>query len=260
MGNRAHSVNRKGLMKNAKREEKLEEAVKAHTRLKASSDPVNVAKLAREFDVDYTSLWRWVKSNSQPSKTESLGKRQKLSPSKEKQLLELILEFSSRDIPMRRDDIREYATHMANSRKQRGPKITFGKNWVGNFIDRHHRVLSTHWSHPLDSQWTSALTLQAVQRHFQCVKAMEEKYKIVPENDYGMDESNIISGFSRKQRVVGRRGAKQQNSQRDGARDSYTVVETICADGTVLKPMVIYKAKIFLKEWGMPENNTIGAQ
>lgn len=131
----------------------MREAIKAHAQLEASSDPINVAKLAREFDVDYTSLWRHVRPKGQASRTESLGKRQKLSPEKEKQLLELVLEFSSRGLPMTREDIRQYATHMANSRKQ-GPRVTLGKNWVGNFIDRHHRELTTHWSHPLDSQRT----------------------------------------------------------------------------------------------------------
>ncbi|KAG9038387.1 hypothetical protein FS837_001262 [Tulasnella sp. UAMH 9824] len=133
MVNRAHSANRKGLMKNTQREERLQEAIKAHAQLKASSDPINVAKLARDFDVDYTSLRRHVRPKGQASRTESLGKRQKLSPEKEKQLLELVLEFSSRGLPMSREDIRQYATHMANNRKQ-GPRVTLGKNWPADWL------------------------------------------------------------------------------------------------------------------------------
>ncbi|KIO17048.1 hypothetical protein M407DRAFT_33305 [Tulasnella calospora MUT 4182] len=50
---------------------------------------------------------------------------------------------------------------------------------------------------------------------------MAEQYEINPEKDYGMDESPMILGFAGKQRVLLRP----------------------CADGTVLQPTIIFKAK-----------------
>lgn len=264
MVGKAQSANRKGFTKNTAREARLNAAVATYAQRDSVTDPASkktIAKLAQDFDVKYISLWRRLQPQGQRSRTEALAARQKLSPTKEKKLLDIILEFSDRSIPLTRSDIHTYGTYMANSGKQgRSAKVTLGQNWVGNFLDRHHEILSTHWSSPLDSKRTSALTPQAVECHFLCVKETQEKYGIIPENDYGMDESNIMVGFSGKQQVVGRAGAKQQHSRRDGSRESYTVVETICADGTVLKPSIIYKAKQFAKEWGLPENNPIKAQ
>ncbi|KAG9041977.1 hypothetical protein FS837_011507 [Tulasnella sp. UAMH 9824] len=264
MVRKAQSANRKGLAKNTTQEAKLDAAVAACIQRDTATHPASkktIAKLAQEFDVKYLSLWHRLQPEGQRSHAEALVANQKLSPSKEKKLLEIILEFSNCGLPLTPSDIHTYALYMANSRKQGwSRKITLGQNRVGNFIDRHHHTLSTHWSSPLDSKRTSALTPQAVECHFLCIKETQEMYGIIPENDYGMDESNIMVGFSRKQRVVRWRGAKQQHSRRDGSRESYTVVKTICADGTVLKPSIIYKAKQFVKEWGLPENNLIQAQ
>ncbi len=155
--------------------------------------------------------------------------------------------------------MRKYAQAILNNGKRAGG-LRLGKQWHHNFIDRHQRVLSTHWSSPLDSKRTSSLTAQAVEGHFKCVWETQEKYSIAAELDYGMDESPIILGFSTKKRVIGRAGAKQQHSRRDGNRESLTIVETICADGTTLTPTIIFKGKTFGKDWGGKGNNPIGAQ
>jgi hypothetical protein len=64
---------------------------------------------------------------------------------------------------------------------------------------------------------------------------------IQPENIYGMDESGFTPENEGRQRVAGQRGTNVQHKQ--GGRDhkSITVIITICADGTILKPTIIYK-------------------
>lgn len=262
MVGKAKSANLKGIIKESMRETKMREAAEAYWTSLRNIGPKRgtLSKIAREFGVNVSSLWKRIQKGHR-SRTEFLASRQKLNPKKEASLVEIILECSDRGLPLSHRNIRQYATYMINGGKRRGAlKVVLGKNWVPNFLDRHHTVLSTHWSSPLDNKRTSSLTPQVVEGHFRCVKDSTEKYEIIPENDYGMDESPIMLGFSGTRRVVGRTGAKRQHSRRDGSRESLTVVETICADGTVLKPTVIFQGKTFAKDWGGRENNPIDAQ
>ena len=53
---------------------------------------------------------------------------------------------------------------------------------------------------------------------------------------------------------MGPPGQKIQHDQADRNREMVTVVNTICADGTYLKPIVVYKGKNFLIRWTDQEN------
>lgn len=46
-----------------------------------------------------------------------------------------------------------------------------------------------------------------------------------------------------------------QKKQGDGGRENTTVMVTICADGTSLKPLVIFKGKNYQVDW-VQENPT----
>ena len=83
------------------------------------------------------------------------------------------------------------------------------------------------------------------------------EYNIQPELIYGMDESGFPTGNPQKERIIGRRGTKMQHKQIEGDHQNTTVLVTICANGTALRPMIIWKGKNFLKKWNV--NNPLGA-
>jgi hypothetical protein len=60
------------------------------------------------------------------------------------------------------------------------------------------------------------------------------------ENIYGTDESGFFLEGSIRVCVIGARGKKTQHQQSAGGRENTTVIITICADGSSLKPAVIY--------------------
>lgn len=64
-----------------------------------------------------------------------------------------------------------------------------------------------------------------------------------------MDESGFPPSDQRVQRIVGQRGAKRQHKTRSANRENVTVLVTICADGTALKPTIIFKGQHILKKW-----------
>jgi hypothetical protein len=136
---------------------------------------------------------------------------------------------------------------------------------VDNFIVRHHSKLSSRWSSPLDKKRTDGLNFLTLKQHFDLVEETTCEYNIVPELDYGYDESPMMLGQAPKQRVYGRtanksgKRVKQSYERRDGNRETLTVAEFICGDGSTGKPMIIMRGKSLQKGWGGSENNPLSA-
>lgn len=72
---------------------------------------------------------------------------------------------------------------------------------------------------------------------------------IPPELHYGTDESGLQKGVGQKIRGLGAAKKKIQHQQRSGDRENITVIVTICGDGTLTAPAVIYKGKGFQAKW-----------
>jgi hypothetical protein len=72
---------------------------------------------------------------------------------------------------------------------------------------------------------------------------------IRPENIYATDESGFFPAGGVRKRVIGPRGAQTQHQQSDGGRENTTVIVTICAVGTSLSPVVIFKGKGYQVKW-----------
>ena len=64
-----------------------------------------------------------------------------------------------------------------------------------------------------------------------------------------MDESGFPPSHGGVERVVGRRGAKAQHKIGSANRENVTALVTICADGTALKPTIIFKGQRFQANW-----------
>jgi hypothetical protein len=72
-------------------------------------------------------------------------------------------------------------------------------------------------------------------------------------NIYGMDEGGFPPSHQGVEHVVGCRGSKLQHKTRSTNCKNVIVLVTICADGTTLKPTIIFKGHQILKKWG--DNN-----
>lgn len=191
---------------------------------------------------------------------------QKLKVAQEDTLVELINTMDEWGLGPESTDIRQYADAILNRGKRKGDQNKkLGANWVHNFLDRHQDRLAPRWSSPLDRKRANGLNPITKEQHFKLIQDTNERYEIMPENDYGMDESAFMLGRGRKARVIGRKQSggkriKQSHVHQDGNRETVTVVETICADGSTLIPTVVYRGKRFNKGWAGPEANPLEAQ
>lgn len=224
----------------------------------------SMCQIAAEFGVPQQTLSDHINGKHR-NQLEAAESRQKLNPQQEDALVELIVQLDKGAMPARRSDIEGYANAILN-RGHRGATKAVGKSWIDGFFVRHREEIGTRWTSPLDKARADGLNPTTIKQHFQCVKNTQDKYGILPELDYGFDETPMMLGVGAKQRVVGRKKSskgkhvKQSYAKRDGNRETLTVAETICADGTLeVPPMTIYQGKNFQKGWGGKDANPVGA-
>lgn len=214
--------------------------------------------IAKEFGIKC-----WATLRNRINGTQSISafneSKQYLTPAEEGKVVELLLASSDRSRPFDYDNIASLANTILAARL--GESFTkVGIHWVGRFVERHHEKLQTYWSKPLDSQRAKCLNPEAVKNWFTIIKAEIVEKEIAPENIYGMDESGFPPSNQGTSRVVGRRGMKIQHKQGTANRENVTAIVTICADGTHLNPLIIFKGKHLKKSWIDPSRNVSKAE
>jgi hypothetical protein len=118
--------------------------------------------------------------------------------------------------------------------------------------------LKARWTTGLESCRAKSLNRAQVSEFFNILKELVTEYGILPENTYNMDEKGIQLGVGKRTLVLVDRDQKTVQQVEDGSRELVTVIETVCADGTALRPCVIFKAKRRDLEWG--RNNLCDAR
>jgi hypothetical protein len=101
------------------------------------------------------------------------------------------------------------------------------------------------------------LNPENVKGWYQVIKTHIVDKDIREEDCYSMDESGTTMGNHMREHVVGRKGHKVHHHQGGRDRENVTAIITICADGTTLRPTLIYKGKNIMKHW--TDNNISGA-
>lgn len=64
-----------------------------------------------------------------------------------------------------------------------------------------------------------------------------------------MDESGFPPSNQGTSRVIGRKGNKTQHKQGSGNRENATALITICADGTCIRPLIVFKSEYLHTQW-----------
>lgn len=64
-----------------------------------------------------------------------------------------------------------------------------------------------------------------------------------------MDETGCPPSDQETEHVVGGQGTKTQHKQSGADHENVTTLVTICANGTVFHPTIIFKAKKFREKW-----------
>ena len=232
-------------VKNAHYQEAIDEYLREQEK-PAGTKKRGLRIIARKHKIDHNTLGRLVKGGQSMSAFNA--SKRKLTFAEERVLVDFILESADRACPMTASSIEEHANAILAFREVSGEKV--GGSWTQRFLDRYCDELQSHWSSPLATQHVKSLNKEAVTHWFQLIEERLVKRGIKTHNIYGMDESGFPPSHSGKERVVGRRGSKIQHRASGANRENVTALVTICADGSTLKPIIIFKGCNFMKNWG----------
>jgi hypothetical protein len=232
---------------------------------KANGDPQYSARQAeRDFDIPRSSLGRRLKGMwyfTQPfallskhilggkNRHEAHVHEQLLSEAQEEILVKWIKVQGRRGIPMTYSSVAQSANAIL------GKKV--GESWPKRFCKRHPD-LKMKMTTGLEKARAKALNQFAINEFFDMLTNVMEEFNILPENIYNMDEKGIQLGIGAKITAMIDRNQQTAYSIEDGNRELVTVIETICADGSVLHPSVIFQGQRRNSEWG--RNNPCNAR
>ena len=132
-----------------------------------------------------------------------------------------------------------------------------GESWLKQFR-KHHPNLKTKKTIGLEKACTKALNQFAVNKFFDMLTSIIEEYEIMPGNTYNMDEKGIQLGIGARITAMIDWDQNAVYSIEDGNRELVTVIECICADGSILHPSVIFQGQRHNSEWG--QNNPCNAK
>ncbi|KAF7335093.1 DDE-domain-containing protein [Mycena venus] len=124
-----------------------------------------------------------------------------------------------------------------------------GENWPQRFKERHPD-LKVKWTSSLEECRARALNPAVVSKYFALLKETIDQFDIKSKNIYNMDEKGIQLGVGDRIKALVDRDQKTVQRIHTGTRDLVTIIECICADGTVLHPSVVFEGARRDLNWG----------
>ena len=118
-----------------------------------------------------------------------------------------------------------------------------GGSWPKRFLKRHPD-LRMKKTVGLEKARAKGLNQTVVHEFFNMLADVINEYSILPENLYNMDEKGIQLGIGARITAMIDRSQKMAYSIEDGNREPWelvTIIEAICADGSILYPSVIFR-------------------
>ena len=117
-----------------------------------------------------------------------------------------------------------------------------GKEWVPRFLRRHSELASVR-PRSIDAARVKDTSPERLQRWFDDLKKMLAEFNVNPENIYNMDESGFAICEKEAERCIINANIRQKFQAKPGRQEWVTVMKCICADGSIIPPLVIFKAK-----------------
>ena len=210
------------------------------------------------FDVPRTTLRRRIGGIT--SRAEKTANCQKLSETEESTLSAWILDMDSRGLPLQLSTVHHLAQLLLTARLSSSQPVILGEHWVNRFI-QHHPELKSKYTRKYDYQRAKCEDPQLIKDWFKRVKETIEKYGIVPEDIYNMDETGFQMGITSTSKVVCGLETKQSHAKalQPGNREWVTSIVAVNASGWALPAQIIFAATKHQSLWyhELPKDYTI---
>jgi len=125
------------------------------------------------------------------------------------------------------------------------------KNWLSHFLKRHSK-LNTAWSTDLNKKCAVVSTLKWVKFFLLSLQKLCQKYDVLSEDIYNMNEKECVLSFSECVQMIihwGHHLTDWQQTVSDN-RDYVTVVEEVFTTDFLISLLMIFKNKKMSVKWG----------
>jgi hypothetical protein len=131
------------------------------------------------------------------------------------------------------------------------PPPRLGREWVPRFIQRHPHLKSVIGQR-IESVRMDGATKPVLMAWFEAFKKIFEEQGILEQDMYNMDEHGNSIGTMEPSRIIIDSTCRTKYQVHPGRQEWISIIECICADGTILPPLVIFKGQNVLHGW-IPE-------
>ena len=127
----------------------------------------------------------------------------------------------------------------------------FGKHWLDRFLKCHPKLIAS-FAHRIDAASVHESTEKQIKEWFIIVERVLKEFNIDPKNVYNMDESGHHIGVTQVPHTVHDSFCNVNYRKQGGRQEWVSVVECICADGSVINALLILKGEKISTNW-LPE-------
>ena len=215
------------------------------TILNAKRD-IEAGKTLRKTAAKYGMNRQTLKNKCSNLHSSKYGRPQELTAEEEKKLAERIQLLGDWGFPVVALDIRmfvkKYLERLGTQSKRWKDNLP-GTKWVNSFCKRNN----------LTSRMVTNISRKRAAVSETCINAYFDELEttlsgIPPENIINVDESGLTDD-PRKKKCVVRKGCRYPEMVRNATKVTTSVMFSGSADGTILPPYVVYKAKNVYEQW-----------
>ena len=236
------SKRRQKVCDSVQRQAKLEAAITAYKEnaLKEKKQCLSLQEMKNRTGIPKTTLWRAGQPNYQSARQFSETKKL-FSTAQELMMVKYLLGSADMGRGMDPRTLRELANEILW--ETRGPDHKpVNHNWPGSFITRYEKVLSTHWSKPLDRNHAEA-SPEMIAGFYHVYGEVLKQHAIPLTNQFGADETGIQLSVGCAKQVIGHCGKRTTYNTQGGDREQITFLPVICADSTLTGHITIFPGK-----------------
>jgi len=243
-------MTRKRSLKVTERDTKVEQAIAALSR----GEFANVNQAARHFKLHYTTLKRRLEGGK--SIAESREASQLLTIPEEHAVVRWIRRLAASGYHVTHRLIQEIAEEIRQRRLIgiNEPNVQYveyepiGDRWTQRFLERHAH-LKTAIAHSIELARVTEASPEVIERWFNVLFRTIDELGILLKNIYNCDETGFALGKGKAMQVVIDTEVGQKYEAEPGRQEWITVMECICADGSSITPMIIFKGENISKSW-----------
>lgn len=182
-------------------------------------------------------------------KEERPGRKTALSSDTEKTIVKFLLQTSLWGFPQTSRDLTNF---VSNFLVMKDIKVTQfkngsepGKDWVKGFLERHQKELSERFANNIKRS-RAEISEQVLDNFYDELR--QAIADLPPKAIFNYDESNLADDPGKK-KFIFKRGVKYPDQVINHTKSSISFMMCASADGCVLPPYVVYKAKNVHPSW-----------